>query len=275
MEEEQKEILQDVAPETPEISEISENSETSERSETSESSQSSKGAAGVPSSKRYPWYYVKRFDRYIIKNFLGTFFFAILLLFAIVVVFDINEKLDAVLTAPWKATVFQYFMNFLPFVLSQFSPLFTFIAVIFFTSRLADRSEVIAMLSNGISFYRLTVPYLFSAAVIALGSYLLAAYIIPPANVERIAYTNKWVKNKEVIYGDNIQLQVRPGVMAYMARYDNTTRSGFRFSLEEFSGDTLKSRLTAETIKYDSVGLWTVRQYTIRQFKELLEIVRL
>ena len=166
--------------------------------------------------KRYPWYYVKRFDRYIIKNFLGTFFFAILLLFAIVVVFDINEKLDAVLTAPLKATVFQYFMNFLPFVLSQFSPLFTFIAVIFFTSRLADRSEVIAMLSNGISFYRMTVPYLFSAAVIALGSYLLAAYIIPPANAERIAYQNKWVKNKEVIYGDNIQLQVRPGVMAYM-----------------------------------------------------------
>ena len=185
--------------------------------------------------------------------------------------FDINEKLDAVLTAPLKATVFQYFMNFLPFVLSQFSPLFTFISVIFFTSRMADRSEVIAMLSNGISFHRLTVPYLFSAAVIALGSYLLAAYIIPPANVERIAYTNKWVKNKEVIYGDNIQLQVRPGVMAYMSRYDNTTRSGFRFSLEEFDGNTLKSRLTAETIKYDSVGLWTVRQYTIRNFDGMKE----
>ena len=137
----------------------------------------------IPPAKCYPWYYVKRIDRYIIKNFLGTFFFAILLLFAIVVMFDINEKLDAVLTAPWKATVFQYFMNFLPFVLSQFSPLFTFIAVIFFTSRLADRSEVIAMLSNGISFHRLTLPYLFSAAVIALGSYLLAAYIIPHANI--------------------------------------------------------------------------------------------
>ena len=187
--------------------------------------------SATPPLKRYPWYYVKRFDRYIIKHFLGTFFFAILLLFAIVVMFDINEKLDAVLTAPWKATVFQYFMNFLPFVLSQFSPLFTFISVIFFTSRLADRSEIIAMLSNGISFHRLTLPYIFSAAVIALGSYLLAAYIIPPANVERIAYTNKWVKNKEVIYGDNIQLQVKPGVMAYMSRYDNTTRSGFRFSL--------------------------------------------
>jgi len=220
---------------------------------------------------RHPWWHIKQFDRYIIKYFLGTFFFAILLLFAIVVMFDINEKLDAVLTAPWKATVFQYFMNFLPFILSQFSPLFTFISVIFFTSRLADRSEIIAMLSSGISFKRLTVPYLVSAAVIAAGTYLLAAYVIPPANVQRIAYTNKWVKNKEVVYGDNIQLQVKPGVMAYMARYDNTTRSGFRFSLEEFDGNTLKSRLTAETIKYDSVGLWTVRHYTIRDFNGLKE----
>ncbi|MBR7012309.1 MAG: LptF/LptG family permease [Muribaculaceae bacterium] len=217
---------------------------------------------------------MKRIDRYIVKNFLGTFFFSILLLFAIVVMFDVNEKLDAVLTAPWKATVFQYFMNFLPFVLSQFSPLFTFISVIFFTSRLADRSEVIAMLSNGISFHRLTLPYLFSAAIIAVGSYVLSAYIIPPANVERIAYTNKWVKNKEVVYGDNIQLQVKPGVMAYMSRYDNTTRSGFRFSLEEFDGNTLKSRLTAETIRYDSVGLWTVRDYTIRRFDGLKETMK-
>ncbi len=213
-----------------------------------------------------PWYFVKHFDRYIIKHFLGTFFFAILLLFAIVIMFDINEKLDAVLTAPLKATVFQYFMNFLPYVLSQFSPLFTFISVIFFTSRLADRSEIIAMLSSGISFKRLTVPYLVSAAIIATGSYILAAYVIPPATVERLAYTNKWVKNKEVTYGDNIQLQVKPNVMAYMSRYDNGTRSGYRFSLEEFQGNTIKSRLTAETARYDSAGLWTLNHYVIRKF---------
>ena len=126
--------------------------ETQNLASPADSVQSVDSASSKP-LKRYPWYYVTRFDRYIIKHFLGTFFFAILLLFAIVVMFDINEKLDAVLTAPWKATVFQYFMNFLPFVLSQFSPLFTFIAVIFFTSRLADRSEIIAMLSNGISFF--------------------------------------------------------------------------------------------------------------------------
>lgn len=214
---------------------------------------------------------VKQFDLYIVKNFLGTFFFAILLLMAIVIMFDVNEKLDAVLNAPLKETVFKYFMNFLPFIVSQFSPLFTFISVIFFTSRLADRSEIIAMLSSGISFKRLTVPYMFGAAVIAVLSYVLTAYVIPPANIQRIEYTNKWVKNKEVTYGDNIQLQVKPGVMAYMSRYDKVTKSGYRFSLEDFDGNTIRSRLTAETVRYDSAGLWTLNNYSIRNFDGLKE----
>ncbi len=215
--------------------------------------------------------WVKKFDWYIIKNFLGTYIFAILLLMAIVIIFDINEKLDAVINAPLKDTVFQYFMNFLPFVMSQFSPMFTFIAVIFFTSRLADRSEVIAMLSSGISFHRLLVPYLVSATIIAASSYILAAYVIPPATVQRIAYTNRWVKNKEVLYGDNIQLQVRPGVMAYISRYDNTTKTGFRFSLDEFDGKTLRSRLTAENIRYNDAGRWTLNTYTFRHFDGIKE----
>ena len=215
--------------------------------------------------------WIKKFDWYIIKNFLGTYIFAILLLMAIVIIFDINEKLDAVINAPLKDTVFQYFMNFLPFVMSQFSPMFTFIAVIFFTSRLADRSEVIAMLSSGISFHRLLVPYLVSATIIAASSYILAAYVIPPATVQRIAYTNRWVKNKEVLYGDNIQLQVRPGVMAYISRYDNTTKTGFRFSLDEFNGKTLRSRLTAENIRYNDAGRWTLNTYTIRHFDGIKE----
>ena len=217
---------------------------------------------------------IKKFDLYIIKNFFGTFFFAILLLMAIVIVFDINEKLDAVLTAPVHETVFKYFMNFLPFIASQFSPLFTFISVIFFTSRLADRSEIIAMLSSGISFKRLAMPYLFSAAIIALGSFLLSAFVIPPANIKRIEYTNQWVKNKAVTYGDNIQLQVRPGVMAYIARYDNVSRTGFRFSLEQFDGKTLRSRLTAESVSYDTLGRWHANGYEIRDFDGLKETMR-
>ncbi len=215
---------------------------------------------------KHPWWKPKKFDLYIIRNFLGTFLFSILLLCAIVIMFDVNEKLDAVLTAPISATVFQYFMNFLPFIVSQFAPLFTFISVIFFTSRLADRSEIIAILSSGISFKRLVVPYMVAATLIAVCSYCLSAYVIPPANIKRIEYTNRWVKNKEVVYGDNIQLQVKPGVMAYMQRFDKTTRSGYHFSLEKFDGKTLKSRLTAENVRYDSLGRWTCTSWKIREF---------
>ena len=217
---------------------------------------------------------VKTFDLYIIRKFLGSYVFSIVLLLAIVVMFDINEKLDAMLTAPLKETVFDYFMNFLPYFANQFSPLFTFIAVIFFTSKLADNSEIIAMLSSGISFRRLMVPYLVSEAIIAAFSFVLAAYVIPPANVKRIEYTNKWVSNKKVEYGTNIQLQVAPGVIAYMSRYDNVSKNGYKFSLEKFENKVMKSRLTAQSVTYDTLYKWTIKDYVIRDFKGLRESIR-
>lgn len=219
------------------------------------------------------WYRIKIFDLYIIKKFLGTYCFSILLLLAIVVMFDINEKLDAVLTAPWEETVFDYFMNFLPYFANQFSPLFTFIAVIFFTSKLADNSEIIAMLSSGISYKRFLVPYIVSASIIASCSFILSAYIIPPANIKRIEYSNKWVKNKSVDYGTNIQLQVSPGVIAFMSRYDNKTKIGHDFSLEQYDKKTLKSRLIARTVKYDTLNRWVLQNYTIRNFDNLHETI--
>lgn len=217
---------------------------------------------------------IKTFDLYIIKKFLGSYVFSILLLLAIVVMFDINEKLDAMLNAPLKETIFDYFMNFLPYFANQFSPLFTFIAVIFFTSKLADNSEIIAMLSSGISFRRLLVPYLVSAAIIAGFSFVLAAYVIPPANIKRIDYQNKWVNNKKVEYGANIQMQVSPGVIAYMSRYDNITKLGYKFSLEKFENKVMKSRLTAQTIKYDTLYKWTLNDYVIRDFNGLRETIK-
>ncbi len=216
---------------------------------------------------------VKTLDLYIIRKFLGSYVFSILLLLAIVVMFDINEKLDAMLSAPLKETIFDYFVNFLPYFANQFSPLFTFIAVIFFTSKLADNSEIIAILSSGVSFRRLMVPYLVSAAIIATFSFVLSAYVIPPANVKRIAYTNKWVSNKKVEYGTNIQLQVAPGVIAYMSRYDNVSKTGYKFSLEKFENKMMKSRLTAQSIKYDTLYRWTVQDYVIRDFKGLRETI--
>ena len=216
----------------------------------------------------------KILDKYIIRKFLGTYIFAIILLLAIVVMFDVNEKLDSFIKAPIKATLFDYFLNFLPYFANQFSPLFTFIAVIFFTSKLAGNSEIIAMLSTGMSFKRLMRPYLVSAAIIACGTYLLSAYVIPPANVKRINYTNTYVKNKRVDYGSNIMLMVAPGQIAYMSRYDNLSKTGHRFSLESFDEDKrLVSRLTAQSIRWDTLYSWRVMDYVKRDFRDDREYI--
>lgn len=218
---------------------------------------------------------MKILDRYIIRNFLGTYIFAIILLLAIVVMFDVNEKFDAFLKAPLRETIVDYFLNFLPYFANQFSPLFTFIAVIFFTSRLASNSEFIAMFSTGMSFRRLMVPYMISASVIALASFLLSAYVIPPANAKRIDYTNKYVKNKSIEYGSNIMLMVAPGEIAYINRYDAGIKTGYRFSLESFDEDKrLRSRLTAQTIKWDTLYSWQVVDYVIRDFGDARETIR-
>ena len=216
----------------------------------------------------------KLLDRYIIRKFLGTYVFAIVLLLAIVVMFDINEKLDSFIKAPLQATIVDYFLNFLPYFANQFSPLFTFIAVIFFTSKLAVTSEIIAMFSTGMSFRRLLRPYMVSATIIAALSFVLSAYIIPPANVKRINYTNTYVKNKRVDYGSNIMLMVAPGQIAYMNRYDNISRVGHRFSLESFDENKrLVSRLTATSIRWDTLYNWRVMDYTIRDFHQDRELI--
>ena len=217
---------------------------------------------------------MKRLDLYIIKKFLGTYIFAIALILAITIMFDINEKIDAFTKAPLHATVFDYFLNFLPYFANQFAPLFTFIAVIFFTSKLADNSEIIAMLAAGVSFKRLTVPYLISAAVIALSSFVLSAYVIPPANVKRIEFTNTYVKDKRVNTSSNVQMQVAPGEVAYLGDFNTLNNRGTRFSLDSFEGKRLKSRLTATSIQYKGNYTWQVSNYVIRDFGEFRETLR-
>lgn len=212
---------------------------------------------------------MNRLDRYIITKFLGTYLFAIGLLLAIVVMFDINEKFDAFLKAPLHDTIFDYFLNFLPYFANQFSPLFVFIAVIFFTTKLAGNNEIVAMVTSGVSFGRLLRPYMLSALVIAAGTWILGAYIIPPANVKRIDYTNTYVKNKRVDYGANIMLMVSPGQIAYMSRYDNISKTGSRFSLESFNEEKeLTSRLTASSVRWDTLYSWRVLDWVKRDFRE-------
>ena len=217
---------------------------------------------------------LKKIDFYIIKKCLGTYIFAILLIISIAVVFDINEKIDDFINAPLKEIILDYYVNFIPYYANLFSQLFTFIAVIFFTSKLADNSEIIAILSSGISFKRLMVPYMVSAAIISSLTFTLNSFVIPPANKTRIEFQNKYVSNKKVDYAANVQLQVSPGVIAYINRYDDNLKIGYRFSMEKFEGKTLRSKLTAESIRYDSAYHWIVRNYTIRDFDGMNETFR-
>lgn len=214
-------------------------------------------------------------DRYILKKFLGTFFLSTLLFLAVIAMFDITEKLDAFLTAPLKETLFDYFLSFLPYFGNQLSPLFVFISVIFFTSKMAGNSEIIAILSSGISFNRLLRPYMIGAAVIACLTFALSNYIIPPTNVRRIAYTNKYVKNKKVESNVNVQLQVSPGVVAFIGRFEDYNKTGYRFSLDKFDGQELKSRMTAQVARYDTTRTyhWMLSDYMIRNFDGMEEKV--
>lgn len=212
-------------------------------------------------------------DIYILKKFLGTFFLSTMLFLAVIAMFDITEKLDAFLTAPLNETIFDYFCSFIPYFANQLSPLFVFIAVIFFTSKMADNSEIIAILSSGISFKRLLRPYMMGAAVIAALTFALSNYIIPPTNVKRIAYTNKYVKNKKVETNANVQLQVSPGVVAYIGRFEDKNKTGYRFSLDHFKDKELVSRTTAQTARYDTTRTyhWILSDFMTRDFDGMKE----
>ncbi len=212
-------------------------------------------------------------DRYILGKFLGTYIMATVLFLAIISMFAVTEKLDAFLTAPLKETIFDYFGSFLPYMANQLSPLFVFITVIFFTTKLAGNSEIIAIMASGVSFSRLLRPYMVGAAVIAALTFALSNYIIPPTNINRINYYNKYVKNKAVTSGTNIMLQARPGEVVYIGNFDNDTKRGRRFSMDKFKDKELVSRMTATIAEYDSTKLyhWHLQDYMIRDFNGMTE----
>lgn len=220
---------------------------------------------------------VRRMDRYIIGKFLGTYFFAIALIISIAVVFDVNENIDKFITneAPISAIVFDYYMNFIPYFSNLFSPLFVFIAVIFFTSKMAENSEIIAMMSTGMSFKRMLWPYMISAAIIAALTFGLGAYVIPKGNVSRVEFENKYKQKKKAEYVRNVQLEVENGVIAYMERYENYNKTAYRFSLDKFVDKKLVSHLTARSATYDttSVHKWTLKNYTIRELNGMRETI--
>lgn len=220
--------------------------------------------------------YIKRLDWYIIKKFLGTYVFMIVLIISIAVVFDINEKIDKFMTnnASLEGIVFDYYLNFIPYYTNLFSPLFVFLAVIFFTSKLANNSEIISILSTGISFRRFLKPYMLSAFIIALFTFVFGGYIIPQANATRIEFEHTFVDPRKKKTGDrDIQFKVGPGTIVYFGNFDLASNTGYNFSMDHFDSLNLNSRLTAQSIKYDSAYNWTIRNYQVREFDGLIETI--
>ena len=218
---------------------------------------------------------LKIIDIYIIKKFLGTFIFSILIILAIAVIFDFSEKIDDFIEnhAPFKAVVFEYYLNFIPYFAVLFSSLFTFISVIFFTSRMAYDTEIIAILSSGISFRRLLLPYMISAAVIALFAFALSNYVIPDANRVKLAFEEKYVHSRPYNFNRrNIHRQIKPGIYIYMESYSNYSMTGYNFSIEKFEDGELRSKLMADQITWDSTqNKWNLRHYYIRDIDGMHE----
>lgn len=217
---------------------------------------------------------LKRLDVYIIKKFLGTFFYSIVLILSIAVVFDITEKIDNFYehNAPLNAIVFQYYLSFLPYYAYLFTPLFTFISVIFFTSKMANNTEIVAILSSGVSFNRLMKPYLISALVITSFAFVLGAFVIPRSTETLINFENTYIDpSKKSDNARNVQMEIEKGVILYIERYEISENMGYRFSLEKFEDKTLVSRLTAETVKWDSLENYTLNNYLLRTFDGMRE----
>jgi lipopolysaccharide export system permease protein len=210
-------------------------------------------------------------DRYIIRKFLSTFFFSIALIMAIAVIFDFSEKIDDFLEskAPLSKVIFDYYLNFIPYFASLFSHLFTFIAVIYFTSRMAYNTEFIAILSNGVSFTRILYPYFISALIIAAFSFTLNNFVIPHATAKKLAFEEQYYHRSPRVYNErNIHKQIQPGVFIYLENFNNYANSGRQFSMEKFEKGMLVSKLMSKEIRWDSTSRkWKVRDYYIRNFQ--------
>ena len=214
--------------------------------------------------------YMKKLDRFIIRRFLGTFAFALILILLIVVIFDISEKIDdfIVKQAPMKAIIVDYYLNFIPYFANLFSAMFIFIAVIFFTSKMAGNSEIIAILSSGVSYRRFLFPYFVSSLILAIFSYLLINWIIPPANEHRLAFEEKYYRNNKFVNNEqDIHRQILPGQFIYMSSYNTNYDRGYNFALEQIENGKLKSKLISEYIQWDTtINKWKIYNCYIRTF---------
>lgn len=215
---------------------------------------------------------LKKLDRYIIGKFLGTFFYSIIIILTITIVFDISEKIDNFIEH--QLTLHQIFLDyyifFVPYFTSLFSPLFIFVSVIFFTSKMASNTEIVAILSSGVSFQRLLWPYFVASTLLTIMFLWLSNFVIPVANKGRVDFENKYINQSYKNYGRNQHFQVEPGTFIYFDSYSYERDVGYKFCMEKFNEDgDLYYKLISDHIRWDTtINKWTVRNYYIRHIDE-------
>lgn len=217
---------------------------------------------------------IKKIDWYIARRFLLTFFVALLLIIGIVIIFDISEKIDYFVKneAPLKDIILKYYLNFIPYFINMFSPLFVFITVIFFTSRMAANSEIIAILSGGVSYKRMMVPYLATAIFIAALSLGLNLFVIPKSNAERLVFESKYIKKGYNTSIRNVHYQISPGQFVFLESFSRWNNTAYKFTIEDIEDNMLRRKVSAESAAWDSTSCgWKLKRVLIRDYSSGLE----
>jgi lipopolysaccharide export system permease protein len=178
--------------------------------------------------------YLKTIDRYIIKKYLGTFVFTLGIFVIITVVFDISEHLDNFLRnhSTLEEIVFKYYAGFIPFYMNLLSPLINFLAVIFFTAKMANQTEIVPILSGKASFNRFLRPYFVCATLIFLVSLFANIYLIPFTNNLKISFENSHQFNGDDPTKSEVHIQLDKHTFVYVQSFDNTIHTGYQFILE-------------------------------------------
>lgn len=218
---------------------------------------------------------MKLLDRYIIKQFLSTYAFVVMLLLAVITVIDLTEKTDKYAKANLTfLQILDYYGDFLPWVAGLITPITVFIATVFVTARLAGRTEIVAMLGSGMSFNRLLLPYFLGAFLIASITFWLNGWVIPNSNKSRLAFELEYLRPKTSSSHRNIHLQVAPNTFLYLQSYNNLSDKGYHFTLERFEDRKLVEKLTAKRIEWDTTkNKWTLYDWTRTSVNSIFEPV--
>lgn len=220
---------------------------------------------------------MKKIDWYILKKFLGTFVFIMLLLILITVVIDVSEKIDNFLdgSASWHEIIFTYYLSFIPYIVAMLAPFFVLVSVIFFTSQLADRSEIIAILNSGTSFYRFLWPYFVGAVILGGGLWYSNNYLVPASNKRRLAFENKYINKFTNNMSYNFHRQISPGVFMYVENYRLADAVGFKFSIDKFANGIMTYKLRSDKIEWDKKAhVWHVYNYYSREIHPDGDVIR-